>query len=294
LRAAAEMAKAMKDKNFEKKCRALYESGSVWMETNLFNGEYYEQKITDPQSFAFLDEQSPNIPAFQLGRACLVDQLVGQYMAHLCGLGYLGDKGNKRTTLESIMKYNFADDLSGHFNNMRSYVFADERALLMASWPKGRLEVPFPYFGEAMTGFEYTAAVGMIFEGMDSDALKCVEAIRERFDGAKRNPFSEPECGHHYARSMASWALIPALGRFQYSGVNQSFAITGADGRWFWSNGSAWGTVDNQAGISVLEVIEGSLDLRSIIIGQTEYKYKKVLHLGAGQSLSLAADWRKN
>jgi len=29
------------------------------------------------------------IPGFQLGQGCLVDQLVGQYMAHLCGLGYL-------------------------------------------------------------------------------------------------------------------------------------------------------------------------------------------------------------
>ena len=28
-------------------------------------------------------------PDFQLGPGCLVDQLVGQYMAHICGLGYL-------------------------------------------------------------------------------------------------------------------------------------------------------------------------------------------------------------
>jgi len=37
----------------------------------------------------------------------------------------------------------------------------DEAGLLMASWPKGRLEVPFPYFSEVMTGFEYCAAVGI-------------------------------------------------------------------------------------------------------------------------------------
>ena len=71
-----------------------------------------------------------------------------------------------------------------------------------------------------MTGFEYCAAVGMLYEGMEEDALTCINAIRRRHDGAKRNPFSESECGHHYARSMASWSAIIALSEFQYSGVD--------------------------------------------------------------------------
>lgn len=115
------------------------------------------------------------------------------------------------------MKYNYVKDFSRYFNNMRSYVMGDESGLLMASWPKGRLEVPFPYFAEVMTGFEYCAAVGMIYESMEKEALTCIRAIRDRHDGAKRNPFSEAECGHHYARSMASWAAVIALSDFQYS-----------------------------------------------------------------------------
>jgi len=35
-------------------------------------------------------------------------------MAHLCGLGYLGDKKNIQTTMKSIMKYNFVEDFSRH------------------------------------------------------------------------------------------------------------------------------------------------------------------------------------
>ena len=36
-------------------------------------------------------------------------------------------------------------------------------ALLMATYPRGRRpKRPFPYFNEVMTGFEYTAAVGML------------------------------------------------------------------------------------------------------------------------------------
>lgn len=282
LRAAEEMALAMKDKAFARECRAVFEKASAYADNVLFNGEYYEHKITDPETFEFLPEGSDHVPPFQLGKACLVDQLVGQYMAHICGLGYLADKEHIRTALESVMKYNYHDNLYGHFNNMRTYLFEDEAGMLMASWPKGRLEVPFPYFNESMTGFEYTAATGMIYEGMVEDGLKCISSIRARFDGAKRNPFSEPECGHHYARSMASWSTLLAFSGFHYSGVDGTMRITDAEGKWFWSNGSAWGTVVNRGGHSTLEVIEGSLALKSFVCGGKTFKGK--VSLAAGES----------
>ena len=277
LRAAEEMAKAMKDKAFAKKCRALFESGSAWMDANLFNGEYYEHKITDPETFLFLPEGSDKVPPFQLGKGCLVDQLVGQYMAHICGLGYLGDKEHIKKTMQSIMKYNYVPDVSDNFNNMRSYVMGHEACLLMASWPKGRLEVPFPYFPEAMTGFEYCAATGMIYEGMEDDALKCIRAIRERFDGARRNPFDEPECGKHYARSMASWSAVLAMSGFSYSGVEKRFCITDRPGTWFWSNGSAWGTVEVTEKQARINVIEGLLEISTFVCGGKSFRLNACL-----------------
>ena len=277
LRAAEEMAKAMKDKEFAKKCRSLFEKGSAWMDANLFNGEYYEHKITDPETFEFLPEDSDKIPPFQLGKGCLVDQLVGQYMAHICGLGYLGDKNHIQKTLQSVMKYNYIPDVSGEFNNMRSYVMGHEAALMMASWPKGRLEVPFPYFPEAMTGFEYCAAVGMIQEGMVDDGLKCIKSIRDRFDGAKRNPFDEPECGKHYARSMASWASVLALSDFHYSGVDKTMSFTRTPGKYFWSNGSAFGLCEVSTSSVKLEVLRGSVELSAFYLsGMTKPIAKKI------------------
>ncbi len=285
LKAASAMATAMKDKAFAKECDRIFASGSAWTDANLFNGEYYEHRITDPETFAFLDENETMIPDFQLGKGCLVDQLVGQYMAHICGLGYLADKEKIRTTLRSIMKYNFVEDIHGHFNNMRSYVFDGESALLMASWPKGRLKVPFPYFAEAMTGFEYTAAVGMIYEGMTDDAFKCIKAIRDRFDGRKRNPFSEPECGHHYARSMASWSAIPALSGFHFSAVERSIGFTSVPGRFFWSNGHAWGLCTVTEKDFTLEVLKGCLDLDTISIGDRTLR-RKGLKISEGGSFT--------
>ena len=200
LRAAEEMAKAMKDDAFAKECREIYEKGTRRIDAELFNGDYYEQHITEGHG---------ELP-YQLGKCCLVDQLVGQQMAHLWGLGDLAKKENLRKTCESIMRWNFLPDFSRHFNNMRTYCAGKESGLLMGSWPRGRLKTPFPYFGEVMTGFEYVAAAEMVFQGMDTDAVKVVKAIRDRHDGLKRNPFSEPECGHNYARSMASWNVLLA------------------------------------------------------------------------------------
>lgn len=276
LKAAEKMAHAMKDRAFEKKCRALFENGSEWLDNNLFNGEYYEHKITDPETFEFLDMNDPDtkIPDFQLGKGCLVDQLVGQYMAHICGLGYLAKKEHIRTTLKSIMRYNFKEDFSRHFNNMRSYVLGDEAGLLMASWPKGRLEVPFPYFAEVMTGFEYCAATGMIYEGMEEDALKCIRAIRDRHDGAKRNPFNETECGHHYARSMASWSAILAMSGYNYSAVDQSMRFTSRPGTYFWSNGSSWGTCTISHKDITVRVVKGSLKLSALTVGERTVRLK--------------------
>ena len=50
-------------------------------------------------------------PDYQLGEGCLVDQLVGQFMAHVCGLGYLVEPNHVKTTLQSIMKFNYREKL---------------------------------------------------------------------------------------------------------------------------------------------------------------------------------------
>jgi uncharacterized protein (DUF608 family) len=248
LRAAEEMALALGDEAFAKKCRGLFENGSAWMDENLFNGEYYEHHIRRMKKEDIADGLVLGMTGklgrldFQLGRGCLVDQLVGQYMAHVCGLGYLHDKRKVGKTLKSIVKYNQRKGLSDHFNCMRSYVLGDETALLMAAYPGEIPENPFPYFTEVMTGFEYTAAVGMLYEGQVKQGLECIANIRERYDGRKRSPFDEAECGHHYARAMASWAAILALTGFLYSAVDKVMVFTAKVGTHFWSTGYAWGT----------------------------------------------------
>lgn len=277
LRAGEEMAKAMKDKAFAKKCRELFDNGSSWIDQNLFNGEYYEQKITDPNTFEYIDMKDPSvaIPEYQVAKGCMAGQLVGQYMAHICGLGYLCDKEHIKTTLRSIMKYNWLDDFATEFNPARTFAYSGESGLVVCSWPKGKPEYPVPYYAEAWNGIEYSAAAGMIFEGMDEEGIKVFKAVRDRFDGAKRNPFSEPECGEHYARSMASWSGIIALSGFHYSGVERHMTFTDKPGKYFWSTGYAWGTCEvSSDGTAKLKVLKGDLKLDKLTIGNKTVKYK--------------------
>ena len=69
-----------------------------------------------------------------------------------------------------------------------------------------------------------------------------IEAVRARHDGARRNPFDEPEYGHHYARALAAWGAVVAIAGFGYSAVRGEMRFAAAPGTVFWSNGSAWGT----------------------------------------------------
>ena len=55
-----------------------------------------------------------------------------------------------------------------------------------------------------------------------AEAERVVAAIRQRYDGNKRNPFDEAECGHHYARAMISWGLINAWSGFDYDARRQN------------------------------------------------------------------------
>ena len=296
LRAGEEMARYLGETEFAETCRGLFERGRDWTDANLFNGEYYEHQIWPPKGPVAEGLRvgmggSLTEPEFQLGAGCLVDQLVGQYMAHAIGLGYLVDAGHARTTLRSIMKYNFKTNFFRHFNHMRSFVLNDESALVMATYPRGnRPKVAFPYYTEVMTGFEYTAAVGMLYEGLTADGLKCIQAIRDRYDGHKRSPWDEAECGHHYARAMASWTAVLALTGFQYSAVTRTieFAAAKKPVTWFWSTGTAWGTIQQrlQRGATqvTLQVEHGTLRLRRLkLAGAGETTFKEIT-LRAGQS----------
>ena len=126
---------------------------------------------------------------------------------------------NIRKTLESIWRYNYKRTLVGHDSVQRTYVLNDEPALMVCDYGKAeRPHVPFPYYAESWTGLEYLAAAHLLFAGMTREGVEAVRNVRARYDGERRNPWNEPECGHHYARAMSSWSTLLAASGFHYHG----------------------------------------------------------------------------
>ncbi len=296
LRAGEEMARGVGDDAAAREYRRLFESGSRWIDAHLFNGEYYIQKVegrTKEQVAEGLvvgmGAANPQAPDYQMGEACLADQLLGQYMAHVAGLGYLVDEQQAKTTLRSIYRYNYKTSLLAHENVQRTYALGDEGGLVVAAYPAGkRPEIPFPYFGEVWTGEEYQYAAHLIFEGMTAEALTAVESARQRHDGERRNPWNEPECGHHYARPMASWALLLALGGFHYSGVERRLTLVprvrAQDFRSLWTIPSGWGSVSQTIAAShavEVQAVEGSMTLASLALGGNGKGKKVSARLGS-------------
>ncbi|MEQ8556499.1 MAG: GH116 family glycosyl-hydrolase [Cyclobacteriaceae bacterium] len=305
LRAMEEMATYLGEKKLAITCRSLYQNGSDYLDEKLFNGEYYEQEIIPPMKaenvaeglVAGMGAKDLTSPDYQLGKGVLVDQLVGQVMAHILDLGYLADKEKIAATNQSIIKYNYRESLTKHPNFRRSYALGDESALLMAEYPTERPRQPFPYFSEVMTGFEYTAGVSMLFEGQEDIGLKTFQDVRNRYDGIKRNPFNEAEFGNHYARSMMAWGAVLAITGFHYSAVDQTMKMDPVNGNHFWSNGYQYGTIQITGDGTTKEVSvtvnNGSLSLRSFALegfGKVAFKQAKTFEAGKTVTFSIKKD----
>jgi hypothetical protein len=234
--------------------RRLFEQGSKWIDANLFNGEYYIQKVQGVPKDRIAKGLTVGMggadtekPDFQAGEGCLVDQLVGQYLACVCGLGDLLDAKNMRTSLQAVMKYNFKRHLKRHESVQRIYALNDEAALVICDYGRGeRPRIPFPYHAEAWTGLEYAIAALMMFMGLTSDGLRVVEAVRRRHDGERRNPWDEPECGHHYARALSAWGPVLALSGFSYDAPKQELTaqpkMSPESFECLWASGTGWGS----------------------------------------------------
>jgi hypothetical protein len=175
--------------------------------------------------------------------------------------------------LLSIYTKNFRSSFHSHINTQRTYVLEDEQGLVLCSWPKGgRPAFPFVYSEEVWTGVEYHVAAHLLAIGEVKKSTALISALRARHDGVKRNPWNEVECGHHYARSMAAWMLIPAATGFTadidagWIAFNPQPALF-AEGVFCmpWFTQRAWGTYTQStradgSAVADIAVLGGSLD----------------------------------
>lgn len=243
--------------------QTLYEKGRQYLETKLYDGEYFFQEIEfknlnapdpakaqsyggdySPEAIALLQKEGPK---YQYGKGCLSDGVLGAWIGKMCGLEDFIDRQKITSHLLAIHKYNLRKNLSEHANPQRpAYALGPEGGLLLCTWPKGgRLSLPFVYSDEVWTGIEYQVASHLMSMGKVTQGLEIVRLCRDRYDGRIRNPFNEYECGHWYARAMSSYGLLQGLTGLRYDAVDKTLHIDSKIGDFtcFLSTATGFGTV---------------------------------------------------
>ncbi|GAA2104129.1 non-lysosomal glucosylceramidase [Microlunatus panaciterrae] len=290
LRAAAEMAEAVGETETAKRYAEAADIGAARMDEMLYNGEYYDQRLAD------VDEHR-----YQYGTGCLSDQLLGQTLAHLTGLGYVLPPDHVRSAAGAIYRHNFRSDFTDYASVQRTYALNDDRGLVLCTWPhSGRPRIPFVYSDEVWSGIEYQVATHLIYEGLVDEGLEIVRAVRERHDGIRRNPWNEAECGNHYARSMASWGALIALSGAQWDARSRSLRLApvaaasqGETARVFVSTASGWGEAEIRPDVATLRLLWGELELEDVDLvhpGGARFTLDGPTRLVAGQTIQLTSE----
>jgi uncharacterized protein (DUF608 family) len=263
----------------------LLTRGTAKAEAELFNGEYFFQKIrwTDlraqnpienksmvgnysPEAIAIFQKEGPK---YQYGNGCLADGVLGAWMALVCSVGPVLSQEKVRSHVRAVHQYNLKRDLSDFANPQRpTYACGDEGGLLLCTWPKGgELALPFVYSNEVWTGIEYQVASHLMRLGLVKEGLEIVRVCRDRYDGRVRNPFNEYECGHWYARAMSSYALLFGLSGARYDAVDKILYLEPSikgDFHSFFSAANSYGTVGVKHGKPFYRPSSGTLEIREI------------------------------
>jgi len=268
------------------KYEELLNKGSARLQKELYNGEYFIQIVQkegldenfepiNPQDQSEAYRRTAEIvneqgPKYQYGTGCLSDGVLGLWMARACGIDEdLVDSDRVTSHLTAIHKYNLKRDLSQHANPQRpTFAMGDDGGLLLCTWPRGgKPLLPFVYSDEVWTGIEYQAAAHLMMVGKVEEGLDIVRVCRDRYDGVRRNPFNEYECGHWYARAMSSFSLLQGYTGVRYDGVDKTLCVGSHAGDFraplFTAGG--FGTVERKAGKVSVQVRAGEIPVSKIV-----------------------------
>ncbi len=283
LAAGERMARAVGDEAAAREYRRVFDSGRQKLDEALWRDGYYVQRVPDAATLKaqatahkedwYASSIDKGRLKYQYGEGCLSDQLLGQWLAMVVGLGHVLPAVHVREALRSIYTHNFRQDFFDHPNTQRLYALNDEKGLVLCSWPRGnRPALPFVYSDEVWTGIEYQVAAHLVYEGLALEGLAITKAVRDRYDGERRNPWNEVECGSHYARALASWSLLTALSGYAYSAPERrlSFAprLGAEEFRAFFTAAEGWGTfrqrIEKGGVDATLELVFGTLELLTL------------------------------
>ena len=256
----------------------MFENGKQYTKEHLFNGNYFVQEVDLGnkqilEHFGVADtywNSEAGEMKYQIAGGSEIDQLCGQWHANLCGLGEIFDKTQVKTALKNMYELNFVKTMRSISNMWRNFAVNDDSGAIICAYPEDVYKpiIPVPYCEETMHGFEYQLAGLMISEGMIDEGLEIVRGVRGRYNGANRNPWNEIECGSNYARSMASFALIPIFSGFYFDMPNKTIGfdpiLNQPYFKTIWSLDCGWGVYEKTEAITKIIIKSGRLTANKI------------------------------
>jgi len=278
LAASEKMALLKNESSAAARYRKILQVGAKNQDEKLFNGEYFIQ----------IPDETPRKDYLT---GCYTDQMLGQWWAHLAGLGQIYPRDHVRSAMTSLYKYNFRTDFYGFEQLPRKFVIDEEAAMVQCTWPRGGRPAPeftMLHADEVKVGITYAVAGLMAFNGQLQEAFTVAHANHDRYDGRLRtglantpwsglgtsgNPFGDDMAGKFYARVLSIWSLLIAC---QGEIVDGPAGVIGFDPVWkpedhasFFTAAEGWGLFEqfrNEAGQRERIVLKsGKLPLRKLV-----------------------------
>ena len=191
LKAASIAAGIMNEKDVQARYDTIATKGSQLMDTYLWNGKYYR----------LANDYDSTAGNKGVDEGCLTDQIIGQWLAHQCGLGPLFKEENIHSALKNILAMSYRPDFG----------------LRNCSWPQYPDMFPIhesnlwvDQANTCWTGVELGFASLLIYEGLVKEGLDVIRTVDNRYRRAGLY-FDHQEFGGHYFRPMAAWAILNAF-----------------------------------------------------------------------------------
>jgi uncharacterized protein (DUF608 family) len=200
LRCAATLAGIVGDTDAAEQFSALAAKASKSFDRLYWNGSYY--------SFAYDPRRQTT------DRGCLADQVSGQLYVRLCEQQPIHDPKRASSALQAVFQHNRRHE-EGLLNGADPDGPRQDWGYFARFSERGDDEALSGQWVTPWTGTEYYVAATMMAEGLVEQGLAVAWDVYER-SVAFGLLYNHMECGEHYFRPMAAWAMLYALQGLAY------------------------------------------------------------------------------
>lgn len=275
LTASIRMAEVLGDDAAQADYTHWLEQGQKSFDAELWNGHYYQM--------------SRSIGDGHQSTGIMLAGMVGQWVAHLCDLGYVFPPDKVRAHNLAAFRYCRQATRPG----MPLVNPQDGIAYVNANWPDGSGPKGEGQWSAPWTGIEYMYASALGFEGLTDQAVTVVSDVYDRYV-KRRAPWDHIECGDHYYRPLGVWAVLLSLQGFRWDATRYSLGFTPRiqpnDHRSLFCTAAGWGDyyaqTQGKRRQHRLVLKSGTLPLRELTFGLSAHEGSQpgahliVLHQG--------------